>query len=101
MPSVSVARLLGGFSSLIFIWPSYGLLAVTLLGTSVAGGIIDGNTPAMLSDRSQAKYGGSLDEIGSCGVQWSRRLVVGCRDCNLSWLKDVERVETTGNHLRS
>ncbi|CAE7343601.1 cysA [Symbiodinium pilosum] len=51
--------LLCGGSALLCFGFDYILLALTLLGASVAAGIVDGNTPAMLADRSQEKYGGT------------------------------------------
>ena len=38
---------------------NYIFLALVLIGSSVAAGILNGNTPAMLADRSQEKYHGT------------------------------------------
>ncbi|CAE7324032.1 cysA [Symbiodinium natans] len=57
-----VAMFLCGGSALLSFPSDYispHTLALTLLGASVAAGIVDGNTPAMLADRSQEKYGGT------------------------------------------
>jgi len=54
-----LAMLLGGVGALQRFDSDYILLALTLPAASVAAGIVDGNTPAMLADRSQEKYGGT------------------------------------------
>ncbi|CAJ1358759.1 unnamed protein product [Effrenium voratum] len=54
-----LAMFLGGASALLCFGSNYILLALALFGASVAAGIVDGNTPAMLADRSQEKYGGT------------------------------------------
>ena len=53
------ALLLGGSSALACFGSDYIFLALTLIGSSAAAGILNGNTPAMLADRSQEKYHGT------------------------------------------
>ena len=53
------ALLLGGASALACFGSHYMLLALTLLGTSGASGVLNGNAAAMLADRSQEKYDGT------------------------------------------
>mmetsp|Transcript_27103 Transcript_27103/g.55883 ORF Transcript_27103/g.55883 Transcript_27103/m.55883 type:complete len:512 (-) Transcript_27103:297-1832(-) len=54
-----VAMLVAGGAALFFFDTNYILLALTLLGSAAGAGIVDGNTPAMLADCSQEKYGGT------------------------------------------
>ena len=58
-----LAMFLAGSGALIFFDTSYVLLALTLLGSAVGAGIVDGNTPAMLADCSQEKYGGTTPQL--------------------------------------
>ncbi|CAE7484416.1 slc18a3a [Symbiodinium natans] len=53
------AILLGGASALACFGSHYVLLALALLGTSGASGVLNGNGAAMLADRSQEKYDGT------------------------------------------
>ena len=53
------ALVLGGGAALACCGSGYIFLALTLVGSSAAAGILNGNTPAMLADRSQEKYHGT------------------------------------------
>ena len=58
-----LAMFLAGSGALLFFNTNYVLLALTLLGSAAGAGIVDGNTPAMLADRSQEKYGGTSPQL--------------------------------------
>ena len=58
-----VAMLVAGGAALFFFDTNYILLALTLLGSAAGAGIVDGNTPAMLADCSQEKYGGRIPQL--------------------------------------
>ena len=58
-----LAMFLAGSCALLFFNTNYVLLALTLLGSAAGAGIVDGNTPAMLADRSQEKYGGTSPQL--------------------------------------
>ena len=53
------ALVVAGGSALACFGSDYLFLALALIGCSAAAGILNGNTPAMLADRSQDKYHGT------------------------------------------
>ena len=53
------AVLLSGGTALVHFGSHYIFLALTLLGTSFASGLLNGNVAAMLANRSQEKYDGT------------------------------------------
>jgi len=55
----TLAMCLAGSTALLCFTGNYFLLSMMFLGASVAAGVVDANTPALLADQSHAKYGGT------------------------------------------